>query len=200
MENLDHPTCHHSKSQPSLSGESNLDNQELVDPVSGRRFQPIFTGRPSEVLEMEVYFPAEGRPPGMHAHPSQDEFYYVRSGTLTVRTDFSLRSYPQGQMVHIKRGRFHSVWNQGELPASATWITSPGLRSLKLLHCFLKLAAKGRTDDSGSAVGMFEIWLSLRFFDVYRSRYSLSRLRCAVFARLSMLLGSKGIFGKKVGS
>lgn len=197
MENLDHPNCNHSQSQPSSPRESNLDNQELVNQVSGHRFRTIFTGKPGEVLELEVYFPPEGEAPGMHAHPSQDEFYYVRSGTLTVRTDFSLRSYPQGQMVHIRRGRFHSVWNQGHLPASATWISSPGLRSLKLLHSFLKLAAKGRTDGSGSAVGILEIWLSLRFFDVYRSRYSISRLRCAVFARLAILLGKKGMFGKK---
>jgi len=198
MENLDHSTCHHSKSQPSLPRECSLVNQELVDPVSGHRFRTIFTGRPDEVLELEVYFPPEGEAPGMHAHPSQDEFYYVRSGTLTVRTDFSLRSYPQGQMVHIKPGRFHAVWNQGHLPASATWISSPGLRTLKLLIALLKLAAKGRTDSSGSAVGIFKIWLSLRFFDVYRSSYSLSRLRSAIFARVALLLGTKGKFGKKI--
>jgi quercetin dioxygenase-like cupin family protein len=76
-------------------------------------------------LEVEVSYAPGGSPPPAHFHPEQDECFELLSGELEARIDGERRTLRAGDVVRIKRGEVHSMWNPNELPVKAVWVTTP---------------------------------------------------------------------------
>jgi quercetin dioxygenase-like cupin family protein len=81
-------------------------------------------------LVVDVTYAPGGSPPPAHLHPSQDERFEVRSGVLGVRIGREKRELRAGDVLEIPRGTKHAMWNAGDEPATAVWMTSPAGRTL----------------------------------------------------------------------
>jgi quercetin dioxygenase-like cupin family protein len=74
----------------------------------------------------EITIPAEsaGAPP--HAHTHEDEFFYVRSGTVTFMADEIKKTIGAGGFVLLPRGGWHMMWNASDTEAVLLVGTSEG--------------------------------------------------------------------------
>lgn len=74
----------------------------------------------------EISIPAQsaGAPP--HAHTHEDEFFYVRSGTVTFMADGAEKTISEGGFVLLPRGGWHAMWNMSDTDAILLVGTSDG--------------------------------------------------------------------------
>lgn len=74
----------------------------------------------------EITIPAEsgGAPPHRHTH--EDEFFYVRSGTVTFLADDAEKTIGAGGFVLLPRGGWHMMWNASGDDATLLVGTSDG--------------------------------------------------------------------------
>src|ERR687890_147581 len=82
-----------------------------------------------KAIEVEGTWRPGGSPPPKHFHPAQDERFEVLEGTLTARVDGEQRELHPGDVLDIPRGAVHQMWNAADVPARATWRTSPAGRT-----------------------------------------------------------------------
>ena len=94
-------------------------------------------------LELEGTWRPGGSPPPAHVHPSQDEYFEVRSGCLTAVVDGVKRHLGPGDTLQIPPGTPHKMWNAGTEVATATWRTRPGGRTLDFLRTIHRLGGGG---------------------------------------------------------
>ena len=62
-------------------------------------------------VEMACYEPGQATP--MHAHPRQDEIFYVVEGRVNMCIGGTERAFDAGTMVHVHVGTPHDVRNLG---------------------------------------------------------------------------------------
>ncbi|MEM1402771.1 MAG: cupin domain-containing protein [Pseudomonadota bacterium] len=74
----------------------------------------------------EVTIPANsaGAPPHRHTH--EDEFFYLRHGSVTFMTDGNIKTISPGGLVLLPRGGTHAMWNSGDDDATLLVGTSKG--------------------------------------------------------------------------
>lgn len=74
----------------------------------------------------EIVVPANsaGAPP--HTHTHEDEFFYVREGTVTFMADGEQKTISPGGLVLLPRGGTHALWNASDLDATLLVGTSAG--------------------------------------------------------------------------
>lgn len=74
----------------------------------------------------EIGIPAQsaGAPPHRHTH--EDEFFYVREGTVTFMADGQRKTITAGGFVLLPRNGWHAVWNSTEEDAILLVGTSAG--------------------------------------------------------------------------
>nr|WP_070958597.1 cupin domain-containing protein [Hyphomonas sp. Mor2] len=74
----------------------------------------------------EIMVPANsaGAPP--HTHTHEDEFFYVREGTVTFMADGEQKTISPGGLVMLPRGGAHAMWNAGDVDATLLVGTSQG--------------------------------------------------------------------------
>jgi quercetin dioxygenase-like cupin family protein len=68
--------------------------------------------------------PALPSPP-LHVHRVTDEAFYVLEGTFGFQADEETIEGSVGAFVFIPRGRKHTFWNQGSVPARVLIVLSP---------------------------------------------------------------------------
>jgi mannose-6-phosphate isomerase-like protein (cupin superfamily) len=68
--------------------------------------------------------PYEPSPP-LHIHRVTDEAFYVLEGTFGFQADEETIEGSAGAFVFIARGRKHTFWNQGSVPARVLIVLSP---------------------------------------------------------------------------
>jgi quercetin dioxygenase-like cupin family protein len=103
-----------------------------------------------ERLVLEAHWlPSGGRPP-VHRHPEHDEHFTVLSGRLGVQIDGEDRELGPGDELAVGRGARHAMWNAGDGPAEARWVSSPGTRPLAF---FRAVDAAWRATPDGSGLG-----------------------------------------------
>jgi quercetin dioxygenase-like cupin family protein len=102
-----------------------------------------------EALEVEGTWGPGGSPPPKHFHPQQDERFEVLEGTLTSRVDGTERELKAGDVLEIPRGAVHQMWNAGDVPVRATWITSPAGRTADWFAAIDSLRSSGRVGSNG---------------------------------------------------
>ncbi len=77
-----------------------------------------------------------GRPiAGLHLHRSDDEAWFVLSGTLGFRVGGEELEVPAGESILVARGTPHSYWNATSEPAHYLLVMTPRIHHLiEALH------------------------------------------------------------------
>ena len=125
--------------------------QVLDNPISGERF--IFhqtagdTG--GQLLSFDLTVTPDGRVPGGHVHPMQQESFEVVRGVMRFRKGLRTVIARPGDTVVVPPGAFHQFANAGDEPAVVRVRVEPALRMEQLYETVAALAAEGRTLRSG---------------------------------------------------
>lgn len=77
-------------------------------------------------LAAEIIMPPRSGPP-MHRHAVDSEFFYVLEGEITFATPDGEIKGGAGDFVYLPAGGAHAFSNQGEMPARALVVVSPGV-------------------------------------------------------------------------
>ncbi|MEP1142475.1 MAG: cupin domain-containing protein [Henriciella sp.] len=88
----------------------------LVDAASNQAGLSLF--------EIVVSANSAGAPP--HTHTHEDEFFYVREGSITFMADDKQKTITAGGLVMLPRGGMHAMWNASEADAVLLVGTSAG--------------------------------------------------------------------------
>ncbi len=76
------------------------------------------------LFEITVPANSAGAPP--HTHTHEDEFFYVRDGSVTFMADGKQKTISTGGLVMLPRGGTHALWNASEADATLLVGTSEG--------------------------------------------------------------------------
>lgn len=115
-------------------------------------------------LVVDVTYAPGGKRPPTHLHPAQDERFEITSGLVGVKLPSGRRICAAGEVLEIPRGTPHALWNAGEEPARAVWVTAPAGRTLAW---FRTLDALNRAHGGLPGVVGFAPYL-VEFADVFR--------------------------------
>lgn len=123
----------------------------LDNPISGERFIFRTTADDSagELLAFDLVVDPDGRVPGGHVHPVQQETFQVLRGTMRFRKGLRTVVARQGDTVVVPPGAFHRFANAGDEPAVVRVRVEPALRMEQLFETVVALAREGRTLRSG---------------------------------------------------
>ena len=119
----------------------------ISNPVTGERI--TFLQRSPEKLEFELELAADGRVPGAHVHPEQEERFHVLEGTMTFRLGMKRIVADAGETVVVPAGRVHKFTNGGDGVARARVEVVPALDMEDLLTTTTELALEGNVLRSG---------------------------------------------------
>jgi quercetin dioxygenase-like cupin family protein len=104
------------------------------------------TNHTPEALEVDgTWAPGAAAPP-RHFHPVQSERFDVLEGVLRARVDGTEHELRAGDTLEVPAGAAHQMWNDGDVPARATWRTEPAGRTAEW---FAELDALGRSGRVG---------------------------------------------------
>ena len=125
--------------------------QVLDNPVSGERFTFIKTAADTNgaLLVVDLELSPDGRVPGAHVHPLQEERFEVMQGTMKFRRGVRTVMARAGDKVVVPKGTVHRFENAGHSPARVRVEVSPALRMEELFESSVALAREGRTMTSG---------------------------------------------------
>jgi quercetin dioxygenase-like cupin family protein len=169
--------------------------QVLDNPVSGERFTFVKTAADTDgdVLVVDLDLSADGRVPGAHVHPLQEERFEVMQGTLKFRKGMKTVTARPGDKVIVPSGTVHRFWNAGEATASVRVEVRPALRMEELFETSVSLARDGRTLSSGMPYPL-ELALFMREFDAeVRAPFVPGSLVRMVMAPLAWLARRRGL-------
>lgn len=76
------------------------------------------------LFEISIVAQAAGAPPHRHTH--EDEFFYVREGSVTFMTNGIQKTISEGGLALLPRGGWHAMWNDGENDSTLLVGTSAG--------------------------------------------------------------------------
>ena len=76
------------------------------------------------LFEIEIPAKTAGAPP--HTHTHEDEFFYVRSGSVTFWFNGERKLVREGGIALLPRNSLHAVWNNGDEVATLLVGTSGG--------------------------------------------------------------------------
>jgi quercetin dioxygenase-like cupin family protein len=125
--------------------------QIINNPVSGERIEFLRTAADTdgELLEFELELDADGRVPGAHVHPEQEERFHVLEGTMRFRLGLRTIVAEAGETVVVPAGRVHRFANAGDEAARARVEVVPALDMEQLLCTTSELAREGNVLRSG---------------------------------------------------
>jgi quercetin dioxygenase-like cupin family protein len=125
--------------------------QVLDNPIGGERF--IFHQTADDtagaLLAFDLVVSPDGRVPGGHIHPVQQESFEVLSGTMKFRKGPRTVVARPGDTVVVPPGAFHQFANAGDEPSVVRVRVEPALRMEQLYETAAALASEGRTLRSG---------------------------------------------------
>ncbi len=137
----------------------------ISNPAAKMRMEVLATAASSdgELFEVEATYEPESNEPMPHLHPSQDERFEIRAGTMRVKMEGTMRDLEAGDVLEIPRDTPHSMWNpSAENRAVVLWQTRPALRTEQFFEAVAALMAKDEPDSTEGAQLVGE------FSDVFR--------------------------------
>jgi len=143
-------------------------------------------------LEVVATYGPHGDSPPAHYHPAQDEHFEVLEGELQTRVDGEDRTLRAGDTLDIPRGVVHQMWNPGDDPVRAVWVTSPAGRTEQWFRAIDALHREGRVDKNGMLGPLAFGVLLTEYDDVFRLA---ARPRAVVRAALA----GAGAIGRRRG-
>jgi quercetin dioxygenase-like cupin family protein len=125
--------------------------QVLDNPISKERFifHKTSDDTAGELLAFDLVLDPNGRVPGGHVHPVQQESFHVLEGTVKFRKGLRAVVARPGDTVVVPPGAFHHFANAGDEPALVRVQVEPALRMEHLFETVAALASEGRTLRSG---------------------------------------------------
>jgi quercetin dioxygenase-like cupin family protein len=125
--------------------------QVLDNPISKERFifHKTSDDTAGELLAFDLVLDPNGRVPGGHVHPVQQESFHVLEGTVKFRKGLRTVVARPGDTVVVPPGAFHHFANAGDEPALVRVQVEPALRMEHLFETVAALASEGRTLQSG---------------------------------------------------
>jgi quercetin dioxygenase-like cupin family protein len=140
--------------------------QVIENPVSGERITFLQTAADTEgeLVAIDLELPADGKVPGMHVHPIQEERFEVLEGTMGFTLGWTTVVAEPGEVVVVPPGVRHGFANAGEDRARARVEIRPALRMEQLFETAAALAREGRTWKSGMPKPL-ELALFVREFE-----------------------------------
>jgi quercetin dioxygenase-like cupin family protein len=125
--------------------------QIIQNPVSGERIEFLRTSADTdgELLEFELELAPDGRVPGAHVHPEQEERFHVLEGTMKFRLGMRTIVAEAGDSVVVPAGKMHKFTNGGDGRARARVEVEPALDMEELLCTTAELAHEGNVLASG---------------------------------------------------
>ena len=168
--------------------------QVIENPVSGEQivFRKTAADTAGEYLEIELRLAADGKVPGMHVHPEQEERFEVLEGRMKFRMGLKTIEAGPGDVVTVPAGKAHKFSNGSDGRAIARVTVTPALEMERLFETTAALAKEGRVLSSGMPKP-FDLALFVREFKrEVRGPFSPGALQRAKLAPLARLANFRG--------
>ncbi|MEA2482319.1 MAG: hypothetical protein QOC55_266 [Thermoleophilaceae bacterium] len=125
--------------------------QQLENPVTGEKLTFIETAGSTdgERVVVDLELAPDGKVPGVHIHPNQEETFEVLQGTMKFRYGMKKIVAKAGETVVVPAGKVHDFANAGALPAHVRVTISPALRMEEMFETNVALAKEGNVMKSG---------------------------------------------------
>jgi mannose-6-phosphate isomerase-like protein (cupin superfamily) len=169
--------------------------QIISNPVSGEEIEFIRTAADTdgELLELELRLSPDGKVPGAHVHPHQEERFEVLEGRMRFRMGLKTIEAGPGDVVTVPAGKVHKFANAGDTTAVVNVQVTPALEMERLLETAAQLAEEGRVLASGMPKPL-ELALFVREFkDEVRGPGSPGALQRAALAPLAAIARLRGL-------
>jgi quercetin dioxygenase-like cupin family protein len=168
--------------------------QIIDNPVSGERIEFLRTAADTdgELLEFELELAADGRVPGAHVHPEQEERFHVLEGTMKFRLGMRTIVAEAGESVVVPAGRVHKFSNGGDGPARVRVQVEPALDMEDLLATTAELAHEGNVLRSGMPKPLHLALFVKRFRREVRAPFPPAAMVHAALAPLAALARQRG--------
>jgi quercetin dioxygenase-like cupin family protein len=168
--------------------------QIISNPVSGERitFRRTAADTDGELLEFDLELAADGRVPGAHVHPEQEERFHVLEGTMKFRLGMRTIVAHAGDSVVVPAGRVHKFSNGGDGPARARVQVVPALDMEELLCTTTQLAHEGKVMRSGMPKPLHLALFVQRFRREVRAPFPPAWMVRAVLGPLAALARRRG--------
>ena len=168
--------------------------QTIHNPVSGEQitFLQTATDTDGELLEFELELTADGRVPGAHVHPEQEERFHVLEGTMTFRLGMKKITATAGESVVVPAGRVHKFANGGDETARVRVEVVPALDMEELLCTTAELAQEGKVLRSGMPKPVHLALFVRRYRREVRAPFPPAPVVNAMLAPLAALARARG--------
>jgi mannose-6-phosphate isomerase-like protein (cupin superfamily) len=125
--------------------------QVISNTVSGETIEFVKTSNDTdgELLAIDLTLTRDGRVPGTHVHPEQEERFEVKSGTMKFKLGFRTIVAGPGETVVVPAGKRHRFSNAGDEDAHVRVEVRPALRMEELFETTVALAHEGRVLSTG---------------------------------------------------
>lgn len=163
--------------------------QIISNPVSGEtiEFKRTSAETGGRLLEIELTLTPDGKVPGMHVHPEQEERFEVLEGRMRFRMGTRTIVAEPGEVVTVPAGKAHKFANAGDGEAVARVQVRPALDMEELFEETVRLAEEGRVMRTGMPKPLDLAVFVRRFGREVRAPYSPGRLQRAMMAPLAKL-------------
>lgn len=134
----------------------------------------------------------DGKVPGVHVHPNQEETFEVLKGTMKFRYGAKRIVAKAGETVVVPAGKVHDFANAGVAPALVRVTISPALKMEEMFETNVALAKEGKVMKSGMPKPL-ELALFVReFADEVRAPFPPPFMVNAVMAPLAAMAKRRG--------
>jgi quercetin dioxygenase-like cupin family protein len=168
--------------------------QVLDNPVSGERFifQQTAGDTHGRLLAFDLVLAPDGRVPGGHVHPEQEERFQVLAGAVRFRKGLRRVLATAGDELVVPPGTYHRFANAGDDAAVLRVQVQPALSMERLYETVVALARDGRTMRSGMPKPL-DLALFMREFEREVQAPLAPELVRAVTAPLAWLAARQGL-------
>jgi quercetin dioxygenase-like cupin family protein len=168
--------------------------QIIQNPVSGERIRFLRTSADTDgkLLEFELELTADGKVPGAHVHPEQEERFHVLEGTMKFRLGMKTIVAGPGETVVVPAGRVHKFSNGGDETARVRVEVEPALDMEQLLETTTELALEGHVMRSGMPKPLHLSLFVRRYAREVRAPFPPAPLVRAMTAPLAALARRRG--------
>ena len=167
----------------------------IHNPTSGERIEFLRTAADTggDLLEFEMELSPDGRVPGAHVHPEQEERFEVLEGTMKFRLGLRTIVAQPGDSITVPAGRVHRFCNGGDGRARARVQVVPALRMEDLLMTTAELAHEGNVLRSGMPKPLHLALFVRRFRREVRAPFPPAPVVHALMTPLAALARHRGL-------
>jgi mannose-6-phosphate isomerase-like protein (cupin superfamily) len=168
--------------------------QTLDNPISGERitFRKTAADTNGELLEIDLELAPDGKVPGKHVHPKQEERFEVLSGTMKFKMGLKTVIAEAGDVVTVPAGVSHKFSNGGDEVAHVRVQVRPALQMERLFETAVALAQEGRTLGNGMPKPLDLALFVQEFGDEVQGAFPPAWVQRATMAPLAAIARKRG--------